>query len=63
MRVEVDYDTCVSTGSCARTAPEVFQLSNEGILTVLQAEPPESLRFDVEAAAELCPVAAITVED
>lgn len=62
MRVTVDFDTCVSTGSCARSAPAVFQLGNDGYLTVLQEEPPESEREAVELAAELCPVAAITVE-
>lgn len=61
MRVMVD-DNCVSSGSCARTCPEVFALRADGSLEVLQEEPPESLRASVEEAADLCPTAAITVE-
>ena len=62
MRVTVDFDNCVSTGSCARTCPEVFELRDDGYLYVLQEEPPEELRDKVMAAEELCPTAAITVE-
>jgi ferredoxin len=62
VRVTVDYDCCVSTGSCARTCPEVFELRDDGFLYVLQEEPPEELRAKVAEAAELCPTAAITVE-
>jgi ferredoxin len=62
MRVTVDFDSCVSTGSCARTCPEVFELRDDGYLYVLQEEPPEDLRATVEDAADLCPTGAITVE-
>jgi ferredoxin len=62
MKVTVDYDLCVSTGSCARVCPEVFELRDDGFLYVLQESPPEALRDGVEEAAELCPTGAITVE-
>ncbi len=62
MKVTVDFDSCVSTGSCVRVCPEVFELKDDGYLELLQEEPPESLRPQVEEAAELCPTAAITVE-
>ncbi|MDQ3146359.1 MAG: ferredoxin [Actinomycetota bacterium] len=62
MRVNVDYDNCVSTGSCTRVCPEVFELRDDGYLYVLQDEPPEELRQKVMEAEELCPTAAISVE-
>ena len=63
MRVVVDYDVCASTGSCMQVCPEVFEVRSDGYLYILQEEPPESLRDKVHQAAELCPTAAITVED
>ena len=42
--------------------PEVFELRSDGYLYILQEEPPESLRAQVEQAADMCPTAAITVE-
>ncbi len=62
MKVTVDFDSCVSTGSCARVCPEVFELRDDGYLYVLQEEPGEALRDSVTEAAELCPTGAITVE-
>ena len=62
MKVTVDFDSCVSTGSCARVCPEVFELRDDGYLYVLQEEPGEALRGAVTEAEELCPTGAITVE-
>lgn len=63
MRVVVDFDRCISSGSCARAAPEVFELRDDGYLYVLQEEPGEELRAAVQEAADFCPTAAIVVED
>jgi ferredoxin len=63
MKVVVDMDKCQDHGQCAFAAPEVFQISAEGKLVVLQEAPDESLRDSVEEAADVCPVQAITIED
>ena len=62
MKVVVDFDCCVSTGSCTRVAPEVFEIRDDGFLYVLQEEPSEDLRAKVAEAAELCPTGAISIE-
>lgn len=62
MRVVVDMDKCQDHGQCAFAAPEVFQIDAAGKLVVLQEEPDESLRDNVEEAADVCPVQAITIE-
>ena len=63
MRVKVDFDVCASTGACAQVAPEVFEVRSDGFLYVLQDEPGEELREKVTQAADLCPTAAISIED
>jgi ferredoxin len=64
MRVVVDMDKCQDHGQCAFEAPEVFQIDPEtGKLVVLDESPDESQRDEVESAADVCPVQAITIED
>lgn len=62
-KVTVDFDVCASTGVCAQTCPEVFEVRSDGYLYILQEQPSEALRSSVDNAAESCPTAAITVED
>ncbi len=61
MLVVVDYDRCINSGTCTRSAPEVFELRDD-VLYVLQENPGEELRAAVEEAADLCPTAAIRIE-
>jgi ferredoxin len=61
MKVIVDLDVCEYHGQCAIAAPDVFELKDESTL-VWVAEPDESLRGDVEEAADACPTQAITLE-
>ena len=63
MRVIVDFDVCASTGACMQVCPAVFEVRADGYLYILQEEPGEELRAQVEQAADLCPTAAITLED
>ncbi|MEV4381068.1 ferredoxin [Streptosporangium sp. NPDC049644] len=61
MRVSVDSDRCVCTGTCAFVAPQVFAIENHSELVVLRPEPDESLRDLVLDAEEQCPTGAIQV--
>ena len=63
MRVVVDFDVCASTGSCMQVCPEVFEVRSDGYLYVLQEEPADSLQDKVRQAADLCPTAAISLEE
>ena len=63
MRVVVDFDLCQGHGVCEGEAPQVFELDDDGYLTILQEEPPDSFRDAVERAAKYCPTMAITIED
>ena len=63
MKVNVDFDLCASTGGCMQICPEVFEVRNDGYLYVLQEAPPPELHDRVRQAAELCPTAAIELEE
>ncbi len=63
MKVTVDYDMCASTGGCMQICPEVFEVRADGFLYVLQEQPGEELHDKVREAADLCPTAAIELED
>ena len=63
MRVTVDLEACASTGACAQTCPEVFELRNDGALQVRLASPPPELHDEVIEASELCPTGAITIHE
>jgi len=62
VKITVDYDVCASNAVCMQTAPEVFEVRDDGFLYVLQDEPGEELRAKVTEAADLCPTGAITIE-
>ncbi|MEV4571013.1 ferredoxin [Nonomuraea sp. NPDC049419] len=61
MKVVVDMTRCQDHGQCVFAAPEVFQLDDSGHLAYV-ADPDESLRSEVEDAADVCPLQAIRVE-
>jgi ferredoxin len=63
MRVELDKTLCAAHGDCVVAAPKVFDLDDDDdFARVLDENPPESLRAEVETAVQVCPVAAIRLE-
>ena len=60
MKVVVDMNKCQHHGQCVFSAPEVFQLDPDGHL-VYVADPDDALREDIEDAADVCPLQAITL--
>lgn len=64
MRVTVDLGRCNAYGNCVIEAPDVFDIDDaNGLAVVLDEHPGEEQRKQVESAARLCPVLAITIED
>jgi ferredoxin len=60
MKVNVDTSLCIGSGTCALTAPAVFdQNPEEAVVVVLDNSPPESERDAVELAVKSCPAAVI----
>jgi len=61
-RVQVDRDRCVGAGNCVLTLPAVFdQDDDEGLVVVLDQEPPADDAELVARAVQLCPSGAISV--
>ncbi len=64
MRITVDYDKCIGAGNCVDAAGQTFdQRDEDGMVVLLQENPPEEQRQAVRMAAQICPALAITVED
>ncbi len=60
LKITVDDLKCCGAGQCAILAPEVFdQREDDGIVILLDAEPPEELHAAVREAASMCPTATI----
>ncbi|GAA0517230.1 ferredoxin [Saccharopolyspora subtropica] len=64
MHVSVDEDRCCGSGQCVLVAPAVFdQRDDDGVVVLLDAEPPVQVHAAVRDAAAVCPAAAITVSE
>ncbi|HWD00892.1 MAG TPA: ferredoxin [Amycolatopsis sp.] len=64
MKVVIDQDRCVGAGQCVLAAPEVFdQREDDGIVVLLDENPPEALHDRVREAAQICPALAIELAD
>ena len=62
MKVVVDQSIFNLHGLCVETAPEVFEMGNDGLLHVLDETPPEGVRAKVDKAVRECPTGAISIE-
>ena len=62
MRIEIDEDLCIASGQCVLVAATVFdQREEDGTAVVIDPDPAESQRADVEDAVARCPARAIAV--
>ena len=63
MKVVVDLSICDLHGLCVESAPEVFEIGEDGALHILNESPPEGLRAKVATAVRECPTGAISIEE
>jgi ferredoxin len=62
MKVRVDWELCEGHALCTQEVPEVFEMRETDQVTLLDEQPPESLRPRIQAAARFCPKNAISIE-
>jgi len=60
IEISVDMSKCQHYGQCVFEAPEVFSLNSDDRL-VYTSDAPELQRASVEAAADVCPMQAISL--
>ncbi|MGD2104907.1 MAG: ferredoxin [Anaerolineae bacterium] len=61
MQARVDRDLCIGSAMCVATAPDVFELDDEGLSRVV--DPDAGNEELLRDAAEGCPVQAVILED
>lgn len=62
MRVCINRDACIGTGSCIHIAPEVFELDDQQKVGFI-SQPPDIDRGRLIEACESCPVDALDIFD
>lgn len=60
-RIEVDLDLCQGHAMCELEAPDYFRVPKRGSVEILEAEPPDDVRPDIERAVESCPTRALFI--
>jgi ferredoxin len=62
MKFKVSHEKCIGAGACAEVAGRVFsQNDDDGLIIVLDEDPPPSEYENVRQAARLCPALAIKI--
>ena len=59
MKVVVNRDNCIGCGACESLCPEVFQIDDEGISTVICEDLSAVDESALNDAVEGCPTSAI----
>ena len=57
--LKVNKDLCIGCGACQAICPEVFEIEDDGLATVIVEEIPEDVMEDSIDALEGCPTDAI----
>ena len=63
MKAKVDRDTCIGCELCTTICPEVFEMDDEQIATVIADPVPANVEDTAKEAEDSCPTSAITVEE
>ncbi|WP_432181594.1 ferredoxin [Streptomyces sp. NBC_00063] len=63
MKITADPEVCLGAAMCTGLAPKVLGLGEDGLVTVLDEQPPAELRDRLRQAVGACPVAAIRIQD
>jgi ferredoxin len=63
MKITVDRDRCVGSAYCQRIAPATFDLGDDGIAVVLDAEGAGPQAAAAREAEADCPSMAISVQE
>ena len=64
MHITIDETKCCGAGQCVLAAPDIFdQREDDGVVILLNADPPEDKYGRAREAAAVCPAALIEVHE
>ena len=63
MKIAVDESLCSACEVCSDTCPEVFEMNDEGTVSVLINPVPQEHEEACQEAVDGCPSEAITIAD
>lgn len=63
MKISLEKDKCITSGQCVMVAAAVFDQDDEGVVVLLDENPPESEHAAVREAAMICPAQLIHVSE
>jgi ferredoxin len=63
MRLEVDVDKCTGHGICESIADDVFEVQDDGLLSIDHEKAAASGRDRLQQAVIQCPAAALRLAD
>jgi ferredoxin len=62
-KIEVDLDLCQGHAMCELEAPDYFKVPKRGQVEILNDEPPEEDRSQIEQAVLACPTQALSIRE
>lgn len=62
-RIHVDADLCQGHAMCELEAPDYFRVPKRGKVEILDSEPGDEARDEVERAVEMCPTQALLITE
>ncbi|MBB3039166.1 ferredoxin [Hoyosella altamirensis] len=62
MKIQVDTNACVGTGFCEAIRSDIFEVGDDGVVTLLTEEFTEADRADLDDAVAQCPMGALYLE-
>jgi 3-phenylpropionate/trans-cinnamate dioxygenase ferredoxin reductase subunit len=61
--LKADLEVCQGYANCVITAPDVYDIDDDGTVVLLKTEISEQERAKVDEAVNACPVSALSIED
>lgn len=62
MQVKATKDTCVVSSMCVYRVPQVFDQDEDGLVEVIDSDPPAELHEAVRTAVRGCPTRSLSFE-